>query len=413
LFGKEKLVKDITLNDLDEDDRTFLQAGTIQILPFTDSAKRPIICQIAGLRAFKTITNELRARFYIYMTALKSQSTQLRGAVVVAYSIGNFQDKLNRPGFAENVKLAIALPFHKAGNHLCCDDVQQYIIQCAFISLSSAKFKARFKVHLGSHMECQYLLSTYGIPGEALPLSTTTNNLRLDYHLLWYNQCLQRETSSGLPQDAKTIPHQPHPNDVIFTGGKSSNNGGNQRLRLLTKRFLDSYNTSNNAKKRQLEDRIIEEISSFDGRFLKQDGSLGLWKELPLDEVRTKITQMFRNNRRAHAATEIVKSSHEGESNTLDHPGPDDVVFGKTRNNRGNKLVRQLVTDFAAEYDAANRGSKAKIADSIIQRTKSKGGRFLKQTESGRWEEVPNDFARAKISKHFRNNRRPPKPLGS
>jgi hypothetical protein len=72
LFGKEKLVKDITMNDLDEDDRTFLQTGSIQILPFPDRAKRLIICQIAGLRALKTITNELRARFYIYMTALRS-----------------------------------------------------------------------------------------------------------------------------------------------------------------------------------------------------------------------------------------------------------------------------------------------------------------------------------------------------
>jgi hypothetical protein len=344
------------------------------------------------------------------MTALKSQNTQLRGAVVVSYAIGNFKDNLNGAGFAENAKLTLALPLHNAGFHVCCDDVQQYILGSAAVSLFPAKLKARFKIHLGSHTECQYLLSSYGIPEEALPLHTTTNNVRLDYHLLWYNQCLQRETSSGLPQDAKTIPHQPHPNDVIFTGGKTSNNGGNQRLRLLTKSSSDFYNTSNRVKKRQLVDRIIEEISRSDGRFLKQDGSLGLWKEVPLEEVRAKITQMFRNNRRTHrAATEFVQLSHEGESNTLDHPGPDDIAFGGTRNNRGNKLVRQLVTDFAADYDAANRGSKATIADSIVQRIKSEGGRFLKQTESGRWEEVPNDFARAKISKYFRNNRRPPK----
>jgi hypothetical protein len=304
------------------------------------------------------------------MTALKSQNTQLRGAVVVAYSIGNFQ--ANGAGYDQIAKLILSLPLHHAGFHLCCDDVQRFILLSVINSLSPAKLKTRFKVHLGSHMECQYILSTYGIPEEALPLFTTTHNVRLDYHLLWYNQCLQRETSSGLPQDAKTTPHQPLPNDVIFTGGKTSNNGGNQRLRLLTKRFSDSYNTSNNVKKKQMVDRIIEEISSFDGRFLKHNRSLGLiWKEVPLDEVRTKITHMFHNNRRIHAATKIVKSSHEGESNTLDHPGPGDVVFGRTRNNRGNKLMRQLVIDFAAEYDAAKRGSRVKIADSIVQRTKS------------------------------------------
>jgi hypothetical protein len=43
LFGREKLVQVITYDDLDEDDRDFLQSGAIQILPTKDRAGRPIL----------------------------------------------------------------------------------------------------------------------------------------------------------------------------------------------------------------------------------------------------------------------------------------------------------------------------------------------------------------------------------
>ena len=42
LFGVEKLVKDIALDDMDEDDMHFLGNGYCQVSPYTDTAGRTI-----------------------------------------------------------------------------------------------------------------------------------------------------------------------------------------------------------------------------------------------------------------------------------------------------------------------------------------------------------------------------------
>lgn len=43
LFGREKLVRDITFSDLDEDDREVLRTGSVQVLDRKDTAGRQIL----------------------------------------------------------------------------------------------------------------------------------------------------------------------------------------------------------------------------------------------------------------------------------------------------------------------------------------------------------------------------------
>jgi hypothetical protein len=62
LFGTEKLVKDITLEDLDEDDTECLTSGYAQISPKKDSAGRTIVIFLQKLRKkFKVVENVVRA----------------------------------------------------------------------------------------------------------------------------------------------------------------------------------------------------------------------------------------------------------------------------------------------------------------------------------------------------------------
>mmetsp|Transcript_17718 Transcript_17718/g.43705 ORF Transcript_17718/g.43705 Transcript_17718/m.43705 type:complete len:214 (+) Transcript_17718:99-740(+) len=63
LFGEAKLVKDITMDDLDEDDRACLRTRYAQISG-KDRSKRIIILNVPGMRCFKTLMNELRSRYY-------------------------------------------------------------------------------------------------------------------------------------------------------------------------------------------------------------------------------------------------------------------------------------------------------------------------------------------------------------
>ena len=60
LFGEEKLVKKITYDDLDEDDRAALSTGASHVLPSRDQAGRGILCITYKLLRFKSWKNQVR-----------------------------------------------------------------------------------------------------------------------------------------------------------------------------------------------------------------------------------------------------------------------------------------------------------------------------------------------------------------
>lgn len=91
------------------------------------------------------------------MQALRSEMTQLKGVVSIMYYVGRFKDRSNGAGFMEHTKFALAVPKHCAAIHICYDDPSQYMILKAGLSIVNAKFRARVRVHYGSHLECQYL----------------------------------------------------------------------------------------------------------------------------------------------------------------------------------------------------------------------------------------------------------------
>ncbi|CAJ1932623.1 unnamed protein product [Cylindrotheca closterium] len=155
---------------------------------------------------------------------------------------------------------------------------------------------------------------------------------------------------------------------------------------------------------------MVEHISRKGGRFLKLDGDGSSWVEVSMPEVREKITQMLRNLRRPR-----VSQQQKGCFATANHLplldetdiAPNDVLLGRKVSNDGNKRLRDMVENMAAEYDAATRGRKKEVVDSLMEQIKSSNGRFLRQVEGGRWQEVIDDAVIfSKVSSHFRNYRR-------
>jgi hypothetical protein len=152
---------------------------------------------------------------------------------------------------------------------------------------------------------------------------------------------------------------------------------------------------------------LVREIQATGGRFLKQvDDSEG-WEEVSTEEAQEKVAQAFRNIRRPDTKQIRIEPAQNGAGGELfSHHGPNDVLFGRVRSNVGNRRVRQLVGDLSEEYDSATKARKRQLADFVVLTIKNTGSLFLKQREDDRWEEVSDDFARMKISKHFSNNRR-------
>mmetsp|Transcript_4294 Transcript_4294/g.10029 ORF Transcript_4294/g.10029 Transcript_4294/m.10029 type:complete len:347 (+) Transcript_4294:57-1097(+) len=138
LFGTDKLVKDITIEDLDDDDIACLKAGWIQ-LAGRDRSGRQVFVHIGGLLRDHaspfTIQNILRVVYYYIMKALQSEETQLRGTVSIWYGIGNLRIK-SRTGLKERFTATRALPQKKAAIHGCVDDERQYAICTVMVKVS-------------------------------------------------------------------------------------------------------------------------------------------------------------------------------------------------------------------------------------------------------------------------------------
>jgi len=407
LFSKDKLARDILLSDLDDDDIACLLRGSYQVTAFKDRSNRKILVQLPGLREYKTIENELRSLFYQYMHVINSLDYTSRGCIFIYYAVGEFREKKGGADILKYVAIGQAVPLFTTGLHLCYSDPSSALLSKAGIAVLPAKVKAKMKVHLGSHWECLYRLSSYGISQHALPISFSTEEVILEYQYSWYKDCLQKENSS---RDSSHSMPTPNENDVLCLGRKV-NNVGNDRLLAMASQHSDWYNTGNSRERRILVDLIMENIRKKGGRFLKpEENSSQHWQEVSVDEARSKIGQLFRNlkkrNRPSATTSFTATISAPDDARIVTSVAEEDVLFGRKYEHAGNESLRQHVEAMAAEYNASTRGRKKQIADSLVQEVKSRGGRFLKPIEGGRWVEVTDKMAETKVSARFRNFRR-------
>lgn len=125
LFGDNLLTKDITLADLDADDISSLLSGSLQVSKWTDRSNRTIVLELPGLRYYKTLQNELRARYFLLMDMMQKVKDPSSGVCFISYCVDEFQDKANGAGFVENTRLALSIPTNIGGMHLCVSD-QRY-----------------------------------------------------------------------------------------------------------------------------------------------------------------------------------------------------------------------------------------------------------------------------------------------
>ncbi|CAJ1935993.1 unnamed protein product [Cylindrotheca closterium] len=460
LFGEASLTRDITSQDLTEQDMDALMNGRVQISNATDRSGRLIVLGFPGLRTDVDIFHEQRALFYLGMDICTSIEDTRKGCIIVSYAVGKFEDKTNGAGFREGMKLSLALPTNLGGYHFCFDKPANAIVAKYAMSLAPPSVRAKTRIHFGSHQECLYLLSSYGIPREAFSFSRDTYEMDLTHHQFWFQQCQQKEqlkhatttTTTTTTTNKETNNNNnsnnnhvkflsglwqgetPTDNDVLCVG-RRVNGKGNQRLISLAAFHLEAYDNGNLKKRRVLVDDIMQEIRAAGGRFLKLDTSSSKeqgkgWVQVPDKEMRQKICQTFRNlryNRRGSLQLKLGNGSvPSGESSSsasapengtttaqaatattiVDSFTPHDVLFGKMKDHAGNERLRDMVQNSASEYDAGHRGEKLVFVNDIIVRIKKSGGRFLKPLEDGRWEVVSDMDAARKVGSHFRNLRR-------
>ena len=186
--------------------------GHVQLGSAPDRSGRLIAWAFPGLRSGASVWNELRGNVYIGMDMISLMEDVSRVTITLSYHVGEeFKEKCN-PNFGEAMKAALSLPCNIAAYHFCFSSrVEAWLAQTAvavrllfiihsLLYVMPPHLRAKTKIHFGSHQECQYYLSSYGIPRETFPF-TPNHVMDLTYHRFWLQQCIQKEqTTSSSPE---------------------------------------------------------------------------------------------------------------------------------------------------------------------------------------------------------------------
>jgi hypothetical protein len=360
LFGNEKLVKDITLDDLDDDDKQGLERGSLQVLPVRDRAGRQIVVNFRGFASFKSMNCELRAKFYLFMSLVESEETQKKGSVVIFYTVGRFKEKNNGNNLAQQGKCILSLPHHWASIQICCDDYRQYTILRALFHVMSAHSAARIRVQYGTHMECLYALRGYGIPEGSIPISPTNSEPLLYNHAVW---CKER-----------------------------------YMLDLGCARKESNFSVGNDLEKKK------DDVISF-GLFSVDVESDGFLQDDAFEELGASPAAQSNDTR----SNPNVAHAQQASNTVIISPRSKDVLFGQNHKlHPGNVGLHAVISQHADKYEAINgRQTKIEFAGHLVQHIKATGSRFLMFDRTCmRWAEVPDSKARNKVAKTIRNRRR-------
>ncbi|CAJ1954891.1 unnamed protein product [Cylindrotheca closterium] len=303
LFGQEKLTRKILLTDLNEDEKTYLESGTLQISTKRDRSGREILLVFPSLRRTGTevqVNTALRSRYYVLMNMLESEENQRNGIVLVYFGA------LSQPNQREsNSGLLWDLPVFLAGIHCCFNNLAAYLLISVAVLRLPFALRPRMRVHYGTCTECLDKLASFGITKEAI--LNDSNEPNLIGHMQWCRHRQELELTYVSESDAESVSLAstgsiiPRPLDVLFGPG-SRKNEGNILVRNLAHKVLAEYNDSTNNDKVQLTETIIDEVTKRGGRFLKQNDDTKEWEEASHIEACRKIAHTFRNIRRPSRA---------------------------------------------------------------------------------------------------------------
>jgi hypothetical protein len=396
LFGIEKLCQaHIGLAELNADARFMVETGMMQLLPARDNCDR--LVQVVAYRYHRYWNRSSKALlqmfFYMAMIAAEDEMNQKNGVVNIIYALGKEQPPLNSvkseselswsssnkqcaaaavgnvasggdPIFIDEkyevlgfASLTTCLPVRwDAMHYLTTSRVMQFV-PALYTKTMGWHVRARLRVHIGSHLECQYGLLTFGVPSTLLPF-TVEGELKTNNHKKWIQRRLVKDRAVSLschhpirqpqkksqkkrqPQQQPQPPHYPSSefvvvvappptpnvfsgidlpcrNDVLLGQGQPiQDHAGNRHLQELLEANLDEYNnTPKDGGRADLARKIIFEIkhSSSCGasattscghgggaRFLQFSSKYrGWWEEVTEEEALIlNVCNRFRNVRK-------------------------------------------------------------------------------------------------------------------
>jgi len=224
LFGRDKLCKDIELSDLDEYDMEALESGGFQVLREKDRAGRPILFGRYTCMKYRSVSNMVRALWYVWSSIVEDEEHQKSGIIAIGYENGKlplerFDNAMSLQqagamydlhatssdgGFDRDLargilSLPLSLPIRPVGYHICADSSQWQGVS-DMVTVTVCKFvRLRLRFHYGTMQETMYKLMTNGIPVDSIPV-TVEGEIDLAYHTKWieHRRRLEMERSQQM-----------------------------------------------------------------------------------------------------------------------------------------------------------------------------------------------------------------------
>jgi hypothetical protein len=183
--GMGMLARDLTWDDLNEDDRQSLTAGGIQVLPKTDHAGRTVVVTRQANYRYKRHENMLRSFMYCCNAMLRSnEKSQKLGFVSVSYQVGGNKIKYDYELTRKVSTLVRVFPVRFVAIYVCYDSSPWKHVADLISHLVSPILRVRLRSVQGSHQECLYQLMSMGIPHDGFPVDNEGNS-QLQCHWRW------------------------------------------------------------------------------------------------------------------------------------------------------------------------------------------------------------------------------------
>jgi hypothetical protein len=338
---------------------------------------------------------QLRAYYYVLMRSVEDdEEVQKRGVVGCGYCLGgglNFDLQVVR----KTANLRSALPARFDSVHVCYNDPLLMPLFSLGMVIMGAHSRMRFRTHYGSDEECQYQLSSFGIPISAFPVNPRGEfNLEHHRHFVAMQRAIEATKSKGKG-----------PLGVAQRAKKESKEKVRARQPIVKEDVFVAVP----------QPKVIDGLMSFSNfDFLPRPSFANPWWNIVGAPNLPPVVPPQRHPRSdiigpMSASRPPAKSwVSPAKPYVIYDPLPNDVLLGRGKpiqERPGNVRFRDMLDRHIDNYAQGEKGAKAKMSAYIVRIVNEEGGRFLKQLEDGGWVEVDEATARAKVSHAFRTRR--------
>jgi len=322
-FGNDKLAREITLDDLSEEDMGLMLSGLYHIQKERDRSGRVIVEVLWDMFGRVKFENLIHIAYYIANCILVSMlEVQMKGVCVILYDLKEPGENYVAPrlDFLLSACTVFAtFPLRYSAIHVCLKPARgnlsftNSVLRNTFNLLPSYS-RVRTRLHYGTDIEVQYYLRPHGIPTQSFPIDLD-GKIRWEIMNAWFYKhkeeiesqrqpggfaAIAREGAThneeGLVERSRRVPSK---QDVLLgRGWKIQNHEGNKRFRSLLLARSAEYDDAHRLQKREIARRYVLMLRRQGVRFWKQTQDGVMWVEITTEEAENKVGQMFRTIRK-------------------------------------------------------------------------------------------------------------------